>query len=215
MTRVRVAAFGVSIDGFSAGPEQSLENPLGVNGLELFESFFATRTWQRMHGGDAGESGTDDRMAAKSFEGVGAYILGRNMFGPVRGPWHDESWRGWWGEDPPYHTPVFVLTHFPRKPIPMRGGTEFHFVTEGIFAALSRAKEAATGLDVRIGGGVSTVRQYLQAGLIDELHLVQAAVLLGAGEPLFAGLDLRALGYRCTERISGERGTHVVLAKQS
>lgn len=213
MTRVRVAAFGVSIDGFSAGPDQSLENPIGVNGLELFESFFATRTWQRMHGRDAGESGTDDRMAARSFEGIGAYILGRNMFGPVRGPWRDDEWRGWWGEDPPYHTPVFVLTHFPRKPIPMQGGTEFRFVTEGILSALDQAREAAQGRDVRIGGGVSTVRQYLQSALIDELHLVQAPVILGTGEPLFAGLDLRALGYRCTERTPGERGTHVVLAK--
>jgi len=215
MTRVRVAAFGVSIDGFSAGPHQSLENPIGVNGLELFESFFATRTWQQMHGAEGGETGIDDRMARRSFEGVGAYILGRNMFGPVRGPWPDESWKGWWGDEPPYHTPVFVLTHFPRAPIPMTGGTEFRFVTDGIRSALEQAKAEAKGLDVRIGGGVATIRQFLAARLVDDLHLVQAPVLLGAGEPLLAGLDLRALGYRCTERIPGERGTHVVLAKQA
>ncbi|HEX4825093.1 MAG TPA: dihydrofolate reductase family protein [Candidatus Polarisedimenticolaceae bacterium] len=213
MSRVRVAAFGVSIDGFGAGLSQSLENPMGVHGLEMFESFFATRTWQRMHGGEGGEAGIDDAMAAKSFEGIGAWILGRNMFGPVRGPWLDESWKGWWGDEPPYHTPVFVLTHHARAPLAMRGGTEFRFVTDGIESALTQARAAARALDVRIGGGVSTVRQYLQARLIDELHLVQAPVVLGGGEPLFAGLDLRALGYRCTDRATGERATHFTLTR--
>ena len=191
MSRLRVYGFSISIDGFGAGPDQDLENPLGVRGPELFDWFFHTRTWQAMHGdAAAGEGGVDEDIAAKGFEGFGAWILGRNMFGPVRGPWPDDSWKGWWGEEPPYHVPVFVLTHHPRAPLAMQGGTVFHFVTGGIRSALEQAREAAGGADVRVGGGVSTIRQYLQAQLLDELHLALAPVLLGAGENLFAGMDL-------------------------
>ena len=215
MSRLRVHSFAVSIDGFGAGPNQDLQNPLGVGGPELFDWFFHTRTWQQMHGQAGGETGADDAIAAKGFEGFGAWILGRNMFGPVRGPWPDESWKGWWGDEPPYHVPVFVLTHHARAPLPMKGGTEFRFVTDGIHAALAQAREAAGGKDVRLGGGVSTIRQYLQARLIDELHLAIAPVLLGAGENLLAGLDTRALGYVCVEHIAGERAAaHVILRKR-
>jgi len=217
MSRLVVRAFSMSIDGFSAGPDQSLENPLGVGGPELFAWFFQTRTWQRMHGGDAnsGEVGTDDELATQSFENIGAYIMGRNMFGPVRGPWPDESWRGWWGDDPPYHTPVFVLTHHPRAPLTMEGGTEFRFVTDGIESALEQAKEAAGDRDIRLGGGVSTVRQYLSAGLIAELHLVLSPVLLGRGENLLQGIDTRALGYECVQHIAGTRAaSHLILRKR-
>jgi dihydrofolate reductase len=216
MSRVRVAAFAVSLDGFGAGPDQSLENPLGVGGPDLFAWFFPTRTFQAMHGeGEGGETGVDDDFAKKSFENVGAWILGRNMFGPVRGPWPDESWKGWWGDEPPYRVPTFVLTHHARAPLPMKGGTEFFFVTGGIEAALAQAKEAAAGKDVRIGGGVETIRQYLQAKLIDELHLAVSPVLLGRGEPLFEGLDLRALGYECVRHTPGQRAAaHVILEKR-
>ena len=213
--KVRVSSFAVSIDGFGAGPDQSLEHPLGVGGPAMFEWFFRTRTWQQMHGHERGETGVDDDVAARAMEGVGAWILGRNMFGPVRGPWPDESWKGWWGDEPPYHVPVFVLTHHPRPPLPMAGGTEFRFVTDGIHSALAQAREAAGDKDVRLGGGVATVRQYLRAGLIDELRLAMAPVLLGTGEPLLHGIDLTALGYECTERIAGERATHVVLRRRS
>jgi dihydrofolate reductase len=213
--QVRVASFGVSLDGFSAGPAQDLQHPLGVGGERMFQWFFATRAWRRMHGQDGGEDGVDHRMAERSFENVGAWILGRNMFGPVRGPWPDETWRGWWGEEPPYHVPVFVLTHYPRAPLAMQGGTTFHFVTGGIEAALAQAKEAAGGRDVRIGGGVSTVRQYLQARLVDEMHVAVGATLLGRGEALWQGLDLPALGYRCAETIPGERATHVILRRET
>jgi dihydrofolate reductase len=205
----------MSIDGFGAGPNQSLEAPLGVGGPEIMGWFFHTRTWQRMHGNAGGETGVDDEMAAKSFDGIGAWILGRNMFGPIRGPWPDESWRGWWGEEPPYHTPVFVLTHHPRPPLRMAGGTEFRFVTEGIHAALRQAREAAGDRDVRLGGGPATIRQYLGAGLVDDLHLAIAPVLLGSGEPLLAGMNLRALGYECSGQIAGARATHVLLRKRS
>ena len=215
MSRIRVQNFALSVDGFGAGPRQDLDNPLGVGGLAMFEPFFHTRTWKAMHGQDGGETGVDDRIAAAGFEGVGAYILGRNMFGPIRGPWPDDAWKGWWGDEPPYHTPVFVLTHHARAPIPMKGGTTFHFVTEGIHAALERARDAAGGKEVRIGGGVSTVRQYLSERLIDELHLAMAPVLLGSGESLFAGLDLPALGYEAAERVVGERATHVFLRKRA
>jgi dihydrofolate reductase len=215
MSRLCVRSFTISADGFGAGPRQDLDNPLGVNGMELMDWFFKTRAWQRMHGGEGGESGVDHAMAERAFEGIGAWILGRNMFGPVRGPWPDESWRGWWGEEPPYHTPVFVLTHHARAPLRMQGGTEFHFVTEGIQVALERARAAAGGLDVRLGGGVASIRQYLTAGLIDELHLVQRPLLLGAGEALFAGLDWRALGYQCSEQIAGERATHLFLRRSA
>jgi dihydrofolate reductase len=214
MAKLMVRSFAVSIDGYGAGPDQSLENPLGVRGPELMEWFFNSRLWRTMHGEEGGETGVDNGMAEQGFAGIGAWILGRNMFGPVRGPWPDESWRGWWGEEPPYHTPVFVLTHHPRAPLQMAGGTEFHFVTEGIEAALEKAKAAAGGLDVRLGGGVATIQQYLKAGLIDELHLALRPVLLGSGEALFAGLDLRALGYECTRSVAGERATHVFLSRR-
>lgn len=215
MSRLRVQSFAISLDGYGAGPSQSLQNPLGVRGPELMEWFFHTRMWRRMHGEADGETGVDDRIAARGFDGIGAWIIGRNMFGPVRGPWPDDSWKGWWGDEPPYHTPVFVLTHHARAPLAMAGGTEFRFVTEGIHAALAQAKAAAGQLDVRLGGGVSTVRQYLGAGLIDELHLAVRPVLLGAGEPLFQGLDLPALGYECAESVTGERATHVFLRKRA
>lgn len=214
MSKLRVESFGISLDGYGAGPDQSLENPLGVRGPELMEWFFPTRFWRKMCGQEGGETGPDNQAAERGFEGIGANILGRNMFGPVRGPWPDESWKGWWGEEPPYHAPVFVLTHHPRKSLVMKGGTVFHFVTDGIHAALERAKEAAGGRDVRLGGGTSTVRQYLQAGLIDELHLAMRPVLLGKGENLFRDLDLDALGYECVKRVAGELATHMYLAKK-
>ena len=213
MSRLRVCNFGVSLDGFSAGPRQDVHNPLGVRGPELMQWFFPTQAWRQMHGQPGGETGVDHRMAAQGFDHIGAWILGRNMFGPVRGPWPDEAWRGWWGEEPPYHTPVFVLTHHARAPLAMQGSTTFHFITGGILAALEQARAAAAGLDVRLGGGVATVRQYLQAGLVDELHLALSPVLLGQGEALFAGLDLPALGYACTESIPGERATHLRLQR--
>jgi len=213
MSKLRVQSFGISLDGYGAGPNQSLQNPLGVRGGELMDWFVHTRLWRSMMGQGDGETGVDNRVAEQGFDGIGAWILGRNMFGPVRGPWPDESWKGWWGDEPPYHTPVFVLTHHARAPLAMAGGTEFRFVTEGIHAALEQAKAAAGGRDVRVGGGVSTVRQYLSAGLIDELHLAVRPVLLGAGEHLFQGLNLPALGYECAESIAGERATHVFLRK--
>src|SRR5580765_6115668 len=213
MAKLKVKSFGVSIDGYAAGTDQDLEHPLGVRGPELMEWFFSTRVWREMHGLDGGETAVDNRVAQQALEGNGAWILGRNMFGPIRGPWPDDSWRGWWGEEPPYHTPVFVLTHHPRAPLAMAGGTEFRFVTEGIHAALEQAKAAAGGRDVRVGGGVSTIRQYLRGGLIDELHLAIRPVLLGAGEHLLNGIDLRALGYECEKSVAGERATHVFLRK--
>lgn len=214
MSRLRVACFAVSLDGYGAGPRQDLKNPLGVGGPRLMEWFFPTRVWRSLQGQEGGETGVDDGFAQKGFEGVGAWILGRNMFGPVRGPWPDDSWKGWWGDEPPYHVPVFVLTHHARAPLAMKGGTVFHFVTEGIHAALAQARAAAGARDVRLGGGVSAVRQYLQAGLIDELHLAQRPVLLGGGENLMAGLDLPALGYDCVASTAGERATHVILRKR-
>jgi dihydrofolate reductase len=213
VSRLRVLSFGISLDGYGAGPRQDLQNPLGVGGPELMEWFVPTRTWRRMQGHDDGETGVDDGIAARGFAGIGAWILGRNMFGPVRGPWPDENWKGWWGEEPPYHVPVFVLTHHPRAPLRMAGGTEFRFVTDGIHTALRQATEAAGGRDVRLGGGVATVRQYLRAALIDELHLAIRPVLLGEGEHLLHGIDMRALGYACAEQIAGERATHVFLRK--
>ena len=215
MSKLRVSSFAVSIDGFGAGPSQDLENPIGVGGLALFEWFFPTRTWQHMHGNEGGETGADDDIAAQGLAGIGAWILGRNMFGPVRGPWPDDSWKGWWGEEPPYHTPVFVLTHHSRPALSMAGSTEFRFVTDGIHAALELAKRAAGGRDIRLGGGVSTIRQYLRAGLIDELHLAVRPVLLGKGEALFAGLDLPALGYEAVKHVAGVRATHVFLRKRA
>jgi dihydrofolate reductase len=214
MSKLRVQSFALSLDGYGAGPDQSLDNPLGVGGVGLMEWFFPTQAWQRMHGGSEGETGVDNRMAEQGFNGIGAWILGRNMFGPVRGPWPDESWKGWWGDEPPYHVPVFVLTQHAREPLTMAGGTTFHFVTDGIHAALEQARAAAAGLDVRVGGGVATVRQYLQARLLDELHLAVRPVLLGRGEALFEGLDMPALGYACVESVSGERATHVTLRRR-
>ena len=213
MSKLRVLSFAVSLDGYGAGPNQSLDNPLGIHGPELMEWFFSTRVWQRHQGSEGGETGTDNRIAEQAFEGIGAWILGRNMFGPVRGPWRDETWRGWWGDEPPYHVPVFVLTHHARAPIEMEGGTTFHFVTDGIHSALQRARDAAGGRDVRVGGGVATVRQYVQAGLVDEIHLALSPALLGQGEALLAGIDLPSLGYRCTEHVPAARATHVVLTK--
>jgi dihydrofolate reductase len=214
MAKVRVQSFGVSLDGYSAGPNQTQQHPLGVNGPELMEWFFHTRVWRDMYGQGGGETGVDNSIAEQGFSGIGAWILGRNMFGPVRGPWPDESWKGWWGEEPPYHVPVFVLTHYARAPLKMKGGTTFHFVTDGIHAALDQAKAAAGERDVRVGGGVATVRQYLQARLIDELHLALRPVLLGGGEALFAGMDLRTLGYECVKSVAGERATHVFVRRR-
>jgi dihydrofolate reductase len=214
MSRLRVHAFSVSLDGFGAGPGQDVEHPLGRGGLALHEWVFPTRTFQAMHGDGSGAKGIDDDFAARGFENIGAWIMGRNMFGPVRGPWPDLEWKGWWGEDPPYHTPVFVLTHHDRAPLTMKGGTEFRFVTGGIRAALEQARHAAGKKDIRLGGGVSTVRQYVQERLVDQLHLAVAPVLLGSGEPLFAGLDLHALGYDVTEHVPSAATTHVVLERR-
>jgi dihydrofolate reductase len=213
MPKVRVNAFAISIDGYGAGPRQSREDPLGAGALVLHDWMFATRTFQRIHGQDGGEMGIDDDFAARSFESVGAWVIGRNMFGPVRGPWPDESWKGWWGDNPPYHVPVFVLSHHARGPLAMQGGTTFHFVTDGIHAALERAAAAASGQDVRIGGGVATIRQYLRAGLIDELHIAISPTLLGSGERLFGDIDLVSLGYRCTQHVATQRATHFVLER--
>jgi len=213
MSKLKVCSFGISIDGFGAGPAQSLENPLGRGGTGLHQWAFPTRTFQRMFGNEDGTTGTDDDYAARGFENIGAWIMGRNMFGPLRGSWPDESWRGWWGNNPPYHTPVFVLTHHARAPLVMEGGTTFHFVTDGIHAALERATEAANGKDIRVGGGVATIRQYLRAGLIDEMHLAISPVLLGSGEHLFEGIDLLQLGYQCSEHVSTPNATHVVLSR--
>lgn len=215
MPKVVVQAIGVSLDGFAAGTDQSLDDPLGVRGPELMEWFFPTRTFISMHGGgEGGETGIDDAWAAASMVGKGAWILGRNMFGPVRGAWPDDEWKGWWGDEPPYSVPTFILTHHPREPIEMKGGTVFHFVTDGIHSALEQAKAAAGDKDVRIGGGPSTIRQYLRAGLIDEMHLAVRPVTLGRGEPLFAGLDLSGLGYRVVRSEHGERAMHVLISKQ-
>jgi dihydrofolate reductase len=214
MSKVRVAAFSVSIDGFGAGPRQDLENPLGVRGMELHSWFFPTDVFQKMHGQGEGTPGIDNDMAAQSFENVGAWILGRNMFGPIRGSWLDDSWKGWWGDTPPYQVPVFVLTHHARAPLEMKGGTTFHFVTHGIESALRQATQAAQGKDVRIGGGVSTIRQYLKAGLIDEMHLAMSPVLLGEGEHLFSGIDLHQLGFKAVRTVAGENTTHVVIKRK-
>jgi dihydrofolate reductase len=214
MSKLRVESFSVSIDGFGAGPNQSLDNPLGVGGNRLHEWLVRTATFQKMQGEESGSRGIDNEYAERGFNNIGAWILGRNMFGPVRGPWPDESWKGWWGENPPYHTPVFVLTHHPRSSISMKGGTTFHFVTGGIHVALERAMKAAGSEDVRLGGGVHTIRQYLQERLIDEIHLAISPVLLGSGENLFSGIDLPDLGYECIEHVPTEKATHIILAKQ-
>jgi dihydrofolate reductase len=214
MAKLRVHAFSLSLDGYGAGPNQDRDNPLGVGGTALHEWAFATRTFRRMFGTEGGSTGTDDEFAARGFADIGAWILGRNMFGPVRGPWPDDSWKGWWGDEPPYHVPVFVLTHHPRASLAMRGGTTFHFVTDGIHAALARAITAAGDRDVRVGGGVATIRQYLRAGLIDEMHLAISPVLLGSGEHLLAGINLPELGYRCVEHVATGNATHMVIKRK-
>jgi len=213
MTLIRVDSFSMSLDGFAAGSDQSLDNPLGVGGMALHNWAFPTRTFRTMFGREGGTTGPDDEFAARGFANLGAWILGRHMFGPIRGVWPNSDWKGWWGDNPPYHCPVFVLSHYPRDSIVMNGGTTFHFVTEGIANALERAAEAAKGQDVRIGGGAATIRQYLRARLIDRLHIAIAPIILGTGEPLFSGIDLLALGYRCTEHVATASATHVVLEK--
>jgi dihydrofolate reductase len=213
MPKLRVNSFAISLDGYGAGPDQGLDTPLGRGGEELHNWFFPTRTFQKMYGKEEGTTGVDESFAARGMANLGAWILGRNMFGPVRGPWPDDKWRGWWGENPPYHVPVFVLTHHPRPPLEMQGGTVFHFVTEGIEAALAQARAAAGDRDIRVGGGAATIRQYLNAGLIDEMHVAVAPMFLGGGEPLFAGINLPALGYEVTEHVPSEAATHIVLAK--
>jgi len=215
VARLRVHAFAISLDGYGAGPRQDAENPLGLGGLALHNWVFDTQTFKQLYGEQGGRVGPDNDFAARGFAGIGAWIMGRNMFGPVRGPWPDESWRGWWGETPPYHTPVFVLTRHPRPTLRMTGNTEFHFVTGGIHEALKRATEAAGQKDIRLGGGVSMIRQYLLAGLVDEMHLVISPALLGAGEHLLAGIDLVALGFTCTEHVPTEKATHVVLTRRT
>jgi dihydrofolate reductase len=213
MSKVRVAGFSVSIDGFGAGPEQSLQDPLGKGGMDLHQWMFGTRMFRAMTGQGGGTSGIDDTYATRSMDHFGAFILGRNMFGPVRGEWPDDSWQGWWGTNPPYHAPTFVLTHHPRDSITLEGGTTFHFVTEGIHVALDRAQEVAGARDVKIGGGVSTVRQYLQANLVDSVHFAISPVVLGRGEAMFAGLDLPALGFRVVERAPSDHAIHVALER--
>jgi len=215
MPKLRVQGFSISLDGYGAGPGQSLENPLGVGGMALHQWVFPTRTLQKMlFGKEGGTTGPDDDFAARGIANLGAWILGRNMFGPVRGPWPDDSWKGWWGDNPPYHVPVFVLTHHPRASITMEGGTTFHFVTDGIAAALKRATAAAGGKDIRLGGGVATIREYLNAGLIDEMHLVISPVLLGSGEHLLGGIGLTRLGFECTEHVPTASATHMILTRR-
>ena len=215
MTKVRVESFTISLDGYGAGPQQSLQNPTGVSGTDLHQWLFPTRTLQEsLFGKDGGETGIDDDFAARGFRNVGAWILGRNMFSPDRGPWVDMNWKGWWGDNPPYHVPTFILTHHPRASIEMAGGTTFHFVTGGIHEALERARAAAGDRDVRVGGGASTIQQFLRERLIDEMHFAIAPVLLGSGERLFEGVDLRALGYECVRTAASEKATHVVLRRQ-
>ena len=211
--KVRVSSFAVSLDGFGAGPDQSLQNPLGAGGADLHEWFFPTDTFQKMYGKGHGQTGVDEGFARRGMDGIGAWILGRNMFAPSRGPWPDDGWKGWWGEEPPYRCPVFVLTHHPRASLEMKGGTVFHFETGGIEAALERARAAAGDRDIRIGGGAETIRQYLRGGLIDEMHVAVSPLLLGRGEPFWAGVDLPALGYEVIESTAGERATHLRIGR--
>jgi dihydrofolate reductase len=216
VTRVRVESFTISLDGYGAGPNQDSDNPLGIGGTDLHRWAFPTRTFQRnLFGADGGTTGTDDEFAARGFKNIGAWILGRHMFGPMRGPWRDADWKGWWGDNPPYHVPVFILTHHARPPIEMEGDTTFYFVTGGIHEALDRARDAAKGKDVRLGGGPNIIRQYLHAGLVDELHIAIAPILLGGGERLFAGVDLRASGYECVKFMASEKATHILLRRLS
>ncbi|WP_137936547.1 dihydrofolate reductase family protein [Chitinivorax sp. B] len=214
MSRLRVESFTVSLDGYGAGPDQSIDNPLGIGGTALHQWAFTTQTFQqRVLGSEGGTTGIDNDFAIRGFHNIGAWILGRNMFGPIRGPWLDDDWRGWWGDNPPYHVPVFVLTHYPRAPITMDGGTIFYFVTDGIHAALEQAKQAANGLDVRLGGGIATIQQYLRARLVDEMHLAIAPVLLGRGENLFGDIDIPSLGYRCIEHVATPHTTHILIGR--
>ena len=213
MTKLRVSSFSISLDGFGAGPSQDLNNPLGVGGMALHHWAFATRTFQKMHGEDGGSTGVDEDFVVRGFHNVGAWILGRNMFGPIRGPWPNDEWKGWWGDDPPYHVPTFVLTHHAREAIVMNGGTTFYFVTGGIHEALERATEAAKGKEVRLGGGVATIRQFLLERLVNEMHLAISPILLGAGENLFTGIDLPKLGYRVAEHVTTPAVNHVVVKK--
>lgn len=216
MTRIRVEGFTISLDGYGAGPDQDIEHPMGLGTADLHQWILPTRTFQSIVlGAEGGTTGIDDDFAARGFQKFGAWILGRNMFGPIRGSWLDLEWKGWWGDNPPYHVPTYVLTHHAREPLEMEGGTVFHFVTGGIHEALERARDAANGLDVRIGGGANTIQQYLRAGLIDELHLAISPVLLGRGERLFEGTDMRALGYECVQFVASEKATHVVLRRQA
>ncbi|MBW8880861.1 MAG: dihydrofolate reductase [Asticcacaulis sp.] len=215
MSRLRVSCFSLSLDGFGAGPDQSLDQPLGIGGKDLHKWIFPTRSFQDMHGGGGGDAaGADEDFARRGMANLGAWIMGRNMFGPVRGEWPDEAWKGWWGDNPPYHTDVFVLTHYARRPIEMDGGTVFHFVTGGIHEALDRARRSAGGKDIRFGGGAATIRDYLHAGLVDEMHLAYAPVMLGRGESLLQGIDLPAMGFRVIEQASTPNATHVVLGRQ-
>lgn len=213
MTRVRVTCFSTSIDGYGAGPNQSIDEPLGLGGEDLHEWIVDTHTFHQLQKKDGGTTGIDNDFVARGFENLGAWILGRNMFGPVRGPWPDMNWKGWWGDNPPYHVPVYVLTHHERPPLEMAGGTTFYFVTEGIHDALAKARKAANGKDIRIGGGANTIQQYLREGLIDELHFAISPTVLGRGERLFEGVDLRALGYECVKFEASEKATHVVLQR--
>ncbi len=217
MSKVKVCCFGISLDGYGAGPQQDLSNPLGLNGINVHLWHISTQTFQRQHGDGTveGTRGIDNSFEAQGLENVGAWIMGRNMFSPLRGPWPNEDWKGWWGDNPPYHVPVFVLTHYPRPSIEMEGGTTFHFISDGLESALHKARQAAKGKDVRIGGGVATIRQYLSAGLIDEMHLAISPTLLGSGEHLFRDLDLGKLGYFCEDSIFSEKAAHVVIKKIS
>jgi dihydrofolate reductase len=215
LTKLLVHSFSISIDGFGAGPNQSVEEPLGIGGEVLHDWLVATKMFRQMYGDEGGTTGKDDEFAVRGFENIGAWIMGRNMFGPVRGPWPDNNWKGWWGDNPPYHSEVFVLTNHPRESVDMDGGTTFHFITDGIHAALERAREAANGKDIRLLGGVATIRQYLEAGLIDELHIAISPILLGSGEHLFANIDTLALGYKCTQQAATDAAFHCVLTKES
>ena len=213
-TRVRVEGFTISLDGYGAGPDQSLANPLGLGGEDLHDWLISARSWRQMHGKEGGTGGIDDDFAARGGRNVGAWIIGRNMFGPIRGPWPDMNWKGWWGNNPPYHMPVFVLTHHPRPPLEMEGGTTFYFVTEGIHDALARARKAANGMDIQIGGGVNTLHQFLREGLIDEFHIAITPTILGRGERLFDGVDLRKSGYECVRFEASEKATHFILRRK-
>lgn len=212
MSRLRVHNFAISLDGYGAGPNQSLDNPLGIGGEDLHNWVFETRKWGEMVGTEGGTEGIDNDFMAKGDHGIGATVMGRNMFGPIRGGWGDEEWSGWWGDNPPYHHPVFVLTHHSHPPIEMEGGTTFNFVTDGIEAALEHARVAADGKDIRLGGGAATIQQYLRAGLIDEMHVAIVPILLGGGERLFDNLD-GPVGYECVELVSSPTVVHARFAR--